>query len=175
MSLVSFEESDNNDGKYYDEEELTKILAVNDQNKAKNVFKDKIDSRPQEQKEELEETELLFDKEIIEYIESLKDKLEIEENLDAQEFINRIQNEIYNPELSPKQRLALEELKKGLLQDIGQYPLQLEAEGEYDYFEDSEDDIEFTPAEQQYLMYQHLQQNPNLNVQAYDQLQILTK
>lgn len=190
MSLVSYEDTEE-DEKYYNEEELTKILACNQINKSANqntsVKKQaKIDEKPtieqvnifkQEAKEEEESVEddfeYLFDKETLKYIESLKDKLDIDDDMDPQEFLRRIQMEINNPKITKKQRMALEELKKGLLDDLGQTPLELESDVD-NGFEDSEDDLELTAAEKQYLMYHHLQKNPEFTEASFNKLMIET-
>ena len=121
-----------------------------------------------------EDFEYLFDKETLKYIESLKDKLDIDDDMDPQEFLRRIQMEINNPNITKKQKMALEELKKGLLDDLGQTPLELESEVE-NGFEDSEEDVELTAAEKQYLMYHHLQKNPEITAGGFKNLMIDTE
>jgi hypothetical protein len=190
MSLVSYEDTEE-DEKYYNEEELTKILVCNQIKKSANqntsvqkqtkidekTWIDQVNIFKQEAKEEVESVEedfeYLFDKETLKYIESLKDKLDIDDDMDPQEFLRRIQLEINNPKITKKQKMALEELKKGLLDDLGQNPLELESEVENDFL-DSEDDVELTAAEKQYLMYHHLQKNPEFTANNLDRLMIET-
>lgn len=110
-----------------------------------------------EQSESIDdEWEIIFDKETIRYIESLKDKFGFENEIDPHEFIHKIGQELVHGKLTQKQRHTLEELKRGLLEDLAQTPLPLENDEEIDYSDESEGD-ELTPAERQYLIYQQLQ------------------
>lgn len=93
------------------------------------------------------------------YIESLKDKFGLEGEIDPYEFLHKIQLELESKKLTHKQRFALEELKRGLQEDLGQTPIELEGEGEIEYLDESEDSMELTPAEQQYFLYQQMQHN----------------
>ena len=68
--------------------------------------------------------------------------------------------------LTQKQRHTLEELRRGLLEDLAQTPIPLDDDEEIDYSDDSNSD-ELTPAERQYLIYQQLQNNKLGNVANY--------
>ena len=58
------------------------------------------------------ESEFLFDKETIKFIEGLRNKFGFEGEIDHYEFIQKIQNELNKGVKNDKQRLALEELKR---------------------------------------------------------------
>lgn len=79
-------------------------------------------------------------------------------------LLNKIQIELNSGVETQKQRIALEELKKGLIEDLASYPIQLEEDDSNEYIDDSQDDSEdLTPEEQELIIYQHLRNQNRLH------------
>lgn len=181
LSLVSFEGTEQENEKYYSEEELSNIIGITedissikvkniDKTKSKgtfsiikpeigtseeqklhkdsNIFKqipfnqeNSSNSNPSSPNkintdENFEDPyDFLIDPEILAYIETLRDKFMLDEDLDPKEFIFKIDQEIETGNLTDKQHYALIELKKGLLTEMLE-PLQIE--GDIDSEEDDE-------------------------------------
>lgn len=84
-------------------------------------------------------------------------KVFIEPDIDPHEFLKKIQQELNSNNLTSKQRRGLEDLKRSIQEDLGQTMIELEGDPEIDYSDESNESDELTPAEQQYLLYHHLQ------------------
>ena len=80
-----------------------------------------------------DESEILFDKETIRYIEKLKDKFGFDGDIDPYEFIQKIQWELNKGVKNEKQRLALEELKRWMLEDLAQWPIPIDEGNDNEY------------------------------------------
>lgn len=81
-----------------------------------NIFKSGIPSPDKEaSSQEIlsddDSYEYIVDKEILDYIESLRDKFDLDSIQTTKEFIDRINQELDSPELTEKQFYALQELK----------------------------------------------------------------
>lgn len=108
-----------------------------------------------------DESEFLFDKETIKFIEGLRDEFGFEGDIDPYEFLQKIQNELNNGVVSEKQRMALEELKRWILEDLAQCPIPLDELNENEYFDESEESEEISP-ESHYSLFSQM----NKNIQA---------
>jgi hypothetical protein len=180
LSLVSYEETDSENDKHYNEEELTSNMGIIDLDKIK--LKAKADKGmgyknldlAQEKSKELKKQvpkhqndnnnpqyifdededayDMLFDKEMLLYIESLKDKFDLNDELDPREFIKKIDTEIGEGKINDKQIFALQELKRGLQMELEHTPIEIE--GELDY--ESDDSDSCIHGESQYLIYNQI-------------------
>lgn len=66
----------------------------------------------------LEEGEdFVFDRDVIEYIDSLKDKFQLDQMQTAKEFIDRINDELNEGDITESQYQALVELRKGIISE----------------------------------------------------------
>lgn len=83
--------------------------------------------------------DFLMDPEMLSYIESLRDKFSLDEDLDPKEFIYKIEMEIETGNITDKQHFALEELKKGLLLEMLE-PLQIEVDIDTEDIDSEEDE-----------------------------------
>jgi hypothetical protein len=95
---------------------------------------------------------MLFDEEMLIYIESLKDKFDLNDELDPREFIKKIDTEIGEGKVNDKQIFALQELKRGLQIEIGHPPIEIEGELEYE----SDESDSCIPGDNQYLIYNQI-------------------
>lgn len=157
MSLHSYEDPEE-DEKYYNEEELSKILGEpldKHSKKAENPFRKPLENQHENTDGMDDESEYMFDQETIKYIQSLRDKFGFKGEIDPHEFLQKIQNELNQGVESSKQREALEELKHALQEELGQTPIELDQEDEIDCFEENEGEGELTPEEREFLLYQH--------------------
>ncbi|CAI2359574.1 unnamed protein product [Moneuplotes crassus] len=67
--------------------------------------------------------EYIIDQEILDYVDSLRDKFNLSAIKTTKEFIDRINQELLNPDLNPKQFFALQELKREFLCDLEEPPI----------------------------------------------------
>lgn len=96
--------------------------------------------------------DILYDKEMLWYIESLKEKFDLSDELDPREFIKKIDIELSEGKINEKQRFALKELKRGLQMELEQTPIEID--GDLDY--ESEESNDLTPDESQYMIYNQI-------------------
>ena len=95
-----------------------------------------------------DESELLFNADILKYIENLKFKYKLADDIDPYEFLSKIQIELDQELLTVKQKAVLEELKRDLKDEIWANPIELDCDDEQ---EDSNDSNQLTEEEQRYL------------------------
>jgi hypothetical protein len=89
------------------------------------------------------------------YIESLKDKFDLSDELDPREFIKKIDIELSEGKIDEKQKFALKELKRGLQIELEHTPIEID--GDLDY--ESEESNDLTPDQSQYLIYNQINDN----------------
>lgn len=108
-----------------------------------------------------EESEFLFDKDIIMYIGQLKEKYKLEGEIDPHDFLHKIQLELNLGTQNSKQKSALEEIKRSLQEEIYSHPIELEND-DIDSLDESNDLNDLTPEEQQYLLMHELQDSDDM-------------
>lgn len=129
-----------------------------------NIFKTPIHAQNDSNDHMDDESEFLFDKNIMNYIEGLKQKYDLEGDIEPDVFLSKIESELKDGTQTSKQRAALEELKKGLQDEVLNEPITLDSDQDLD---DSEDGDELTPEEEQFLLMHQLQNNPDAFSQNY--------